>query len=212
MSVEPDPHKAVLHSAGIYDQFCAVFRDVTRELIARRSTILLQLRPLPNFASRQVETTLMPAADQAKICGDRALRVWELQLLDLTGTSAFIERQMKMGAGIVERAIADGSANDDDIVVFKIQNPAFVGLKLVFGKSANPPPATVTDGFAKPLGIQLGINLRLQPQYFKQTCALAGSAKAHPDEVAGFHLVGNLIAEILRYQQSRPGIFVGGLD
>ena len=55
---------------------------------------------------------------------------------------------MKMRAGIVEGAIADGSANDDDIVIFKIQNPAFVGLKLVFGKSANPPLATVTDGFA----------------------------------------------------------------
>ena len=67
----------------------------------------------------------MPAADQAKTCGDRALRVWELQHFGLSGTSAFIKRQMKMRAGIVEGAIAVGSANDDDIVVLRIETPAF---------------------------------------------------------------------------------------
>ncbi|MER8748247.1 hypothetical protein NKH57_03045 [Mesorhizobium sp. M1050] len=154
----------------------------------------------------------MPTTDQAKICGDRAPRVWELQRLDLSGTSAFVERQMKMRASIVEGAIVVGSTNDDDIVIFKIENPTFVGLKLVFGKSANPPPAALTDGFAKPLGIQLGVNFGLQPDDFEQACALAGTAKAHPDEVADFHLFGDLVAEGLGYQQARTGIFIGGLD
>ena len=127
--LEPDPHKAILCSARIYDQLCAVFRNVTQVFKARAGTILLQLRPFPDFASKEVETTLMPAADQAEISSDRALRVREVQRFGLSGASAFIERQMKMRAGIVESAIAVRPTNDDDIVIFEIENPALVGLK-----------------------------------------------------------------------------------
>ena len=92
------------------------------------------------------------------------------------------------------------------------ENPAFVGLKLVFGKSANPPPAAVTDGFARLLGIQFCVDFGLQPDDLEQTCALAGTPKAYPDEVGDFYLVGDLVAEGLGYQQSRTGILVGGFD
>ena len=117
--LDSDPHKAVLCPTGIYDQFCSVFRDVTQIFEASPGAVLLQLRPFPDFACEQVETTLMPAADQAKISSDRALRVWELQCFGLSGASAFVKRQMKMRACIIEGTIGVGSANDDDIVILQ---------------------------------------------------------------------------------------------
>ena len=63
----------------------------------------------------------MPTADEAVITGDRALRVWEIERLHLGRFSTFVERQMKMRAGVVEGAVAVGSANDDDIVILEIR-------------------------------------------------------------------------------------------
>ena len=151
--LDPDPHKAVLCPTGIYDQFCSVFRDVTQIFEASPGAVLLQLRPFPDFACEQVETALMPAADQAKISSDRAFRVWKLQCFGLSGAAAFVKRQMKVRACVVEGTVGVGSANNDDVAILKIENPAFVGLKLAFGKSTDPPPATLTNGFASPLGI-----------------------------------------------------------
>lgn len=99
----------------------------------------------------------MPTADEAVITGDRAFGVWEIERLHLGWFSTFVERQMKMRAGVVEGAVAVGSANDNDIVILEIENPSFVGLKLVLGKCANPPPAGMTDGFTGLPGVQFSV-------------------------------------------------------
>ncbi|MCY1311444.1 hypothetical protein D9M70_617450 [compost metagenome] len=63
-----------------------------------------------------------------------------------------------MWAGVVEGTIAIRFANDDDVIVLEVEDPSFVELKVLFSKSANPPSAAMSDGFAGRLGVEFGVD------------------------------------------------------
>ena len=142
-STQRHPQNAVPNEAGQRLYRRPVLRDIAQEFPPRRRAVCLQLgRPVAGFTCLQVETGVVPAADEPEIAGESAVARNLASGGRADGAGAWVslleERQMQMRTGVVACEVPYALAQNDEIELFQLEDPPLAVVDLVCARQARP--------------------------------------------------------------------------